>query len=264
MNQPKMHSVLLVIAIALPASAMPVLGAGHSFDHSDWATVLETFVDERGRVLYNALAKNRDMFDRYVQRIQHISPDSDPSLFANRNEELAYWINAYNAQVFLGVLDWGTDIDSVWSGLISGRNFFMKRKITLGNKKMSLKAFEDKIVRERYQDPRIHAALNCASIGCPRLPQTPFFGESLNRQLDAAMREFVSSEQNVLVNASEQKAELSKIFNWFEHDFTSYEKRNGGKGSVLSYINRYRAKDAQIPLDFKVSFIPYDKALNRQ
>ncbi len=254
-------SLLLITSLALSA---PARASDPEFDHSDWNSVVSTFVDERGFVDYQALSQNRTKFDRYIASVQATTPDSNPELFATKDHELAYWINAYNAQVFLGVLDWGTDIDSVWSGLISGRNFFLKRKITLGGTKISLKAFEDKIIRERYGDPRIHAALNCASISCPRLPQTAFDPAQLDQQLDSAIREFVNSEQHVAVNEVDSTVALSKIFDWFKKDFTDYEKREGRSGSVLEYINRYRDSAAQIPEAFAVSHSAYNKGLNRQ
>ena len=235
---------------------MPLDAAAKTFDHSDWDAVLAEFVDARGFVDYAALAKNRTQFDRYIKAIQTTSPDSDQSLFDGKDEELAYWMNAYNAQVFLGVLDWGTDIDSVWRGLISGRNFFVKRKVTVGGERMSLKALEDNIIRDRYQDARIHAAINCASIGCPRLPQTAFDGDLLNQQLDAAMTEFVNSDNHVQLDREDQTVNVSKIFDWFDGDF---EREHG---SVLSYINHYRTN--KIPATYDVDHLPYDKGLNRQ
>ena len=257
-------AVMLLALVSGIALSAPATATDAEFDHSDWNAVVAEFVNERGFVDYQGLSQNRSQFDQYIASIQATSPDSNPELFANKDHELAFWINAYNAQIFLGVLDWGTDIDSVWSGLISGRNFFLKRKILLGGKKMSLKGFEDKIIRARYGDPRIHAALNCASISCPRLPQTAFDPAQLDQQLDTAIREFVNSAPHVVVDDSGSAVVLSKIFDWFKKDFTEYEKRQGRGGSVIEYINQYRDTEAQIPATYAVSHSRYDKGLNRQ
>lgn len=262
-----MHLITtIMIAILLPVPSGPTSdgsGGNAPFEHKDWASVLERFVDDRGRVDYSGLAADRAALDRYIEAVEAVSPDSHPDRFPDRDHELAYWINAYNAQVFLGVLDLGTDIDSVWSGLISGRNFFVKRKITLGGERMNLKSLEDDIVRDRYRDPRIHAALNCASISCPRLPREPFLGARLDEQLDAAITEFVNSQEHARYDEAEETAHLSKIFDWFEEDFLDFEKRQGvSDPSLIGYVNRYR--DTEIPAGTDVDFISYDKGLNRQ
>ena len=165
-----------------------------------------------------------------------------------------------------GVLQEGPDLDSVWRiGLISGRVFFTKKEFVLGGQSMSLKRLEDDIVRARYEDPRIHAALNCASISCPRLPQVPFRGEGLDEQLEAAMLEFVGQESNCTVDSVKERVSLSKIFDWFDSDFVDYEERKGNlEGTVVDYVNRYRAKGEQIPEDYRLVFFAYDKGLNSQ
>ncbi|MCB1055320.1 MAG: DUF547 domain-containing protein, partial [Acidobacteria bacterium] len=150
-----------------------------TFSHADWAMVLERFVDDRGRVDYEGLAKHREDLDRYLASVRAVSPDSNPDLFADDDAALAYYLNAYNAMVFAGVLAKGPDIDSVWGWTGTGAGFFVGMDITIGGKKTNLKKLEDDVVRARFHDPRVHAALNCASLGCPRLPREPFLGESL-------------------------------------------------------------------------------------
>jgi hypothetical protein len=251
--------VALLGAVTAPAQA------AEGFSHDDWTTVLQKFVDDQGLVDYQALSRDRATFDRYLAQVEKYSPESSPALFRSRDEQLAYYLNAYNAQVFAGVLSRGPETDSVWSGLISGYTFFQRMKVTIGGKSMSLKALEDDYVREKFGDPRIHAALNCASIGCPRLPRQAFLPESLNEQLDAAMREFVNTPRHVTVDRAAKKATISKIFDWFEGDFLSYLKRQGvSSPGILDYLNRYRAEGAEIPTDFSVDYFPYDKGINQQ
>jgi len=130
---------------------------------------------------------------------------------------------------------------------------------------MSLKKLEDDLVRAGFQDPRIHAALNCASVGCPRLPREAFLPETLDGQLDAAMKEFVSEERNCSVDSAAGTVTLSKIFDWFRQDFEEFPQPLGqGGGELIDYINRYRAAAEQIPADVKIKFASYDKTLNRQ
>ncbi len=238
---------------------------GSGFSHADWAATLERFVDERGMVDYQDLARDREVFDRYVRDIEARSPRSHPELFADRDEGLAYWINAYNALIFDGVLDRGPETKSVWTGgLISGRAFFVGRQITVGGETTNLKSLEDDWIRAGYEDPRIHAALNCASISCPRLPREPFTGDRLEAQLDAAMREFVADPRNALLR-DDGSVGLSKIFDWFARDFLDEERRRGTESpSIIGYVNRYRSEDAQLPVGAKVDHFPYDKGINAQ
>ena len=260
-------SQLAAAGILLGALALPVPArAGAAFSHEDWGKVIAKFVNARGMVDYNGLAKQRADLDRYLAAVEKTSPLSAPALFPSRNQQLAYYLNAYNAQVFNGVLARGPEQDSVWKGgLISGKAFFEDMTITIGGRQTSLKALEDDIIREGFQDPRIHAALNCASNGCPRLPQTPFDPAQLDAQLDAAMTEFVAEPRNVSVDDAGKTATLSKIFDWFEKDFLGYERRKGNADpSILDYVNRYRAAGAKIPSGYDVEYFDYDKAINKQ
>ena len=239
--------------------------SGDVFSHDLWTEVLQEYVNGQGLVDYEGLAKDRAVFDRYLAKVRTVSPKSHPKLFPNRDHELAYYINAYNAHVFNGVLDRGPEDDTVWTPFGSGYSFFSGMDITVGGEETNLKKLEDDVVRAEYEDPRIHAALNCASIGCPQLPRTAFTGPKLDEQLDREIRKFISEERNVEVNASKKEVRLSQIFEWFEGDFLAYEKAQGNANpSILDYINRYRPEGKKIPESYKVSYIDYDKGINAQ
>ncbi len=246
--------------LALPAAAEA------PFDHGGWSRVVQKFVDQRGHVDYDALLADRADFDRYLAEVSRVSPRSAPGAFPSRAHALAYYLNAYNALVFRGVLDRGPERVSVWrGGLVSGYDFFVKRKWLVGGERMSLKALEDDIVRSEFADPRVHAALNCASRGCPRLPRVAFTGEELERQLDEAMLFFVGEERNCRIDPASRTVYLSKIFDWFAKDFLDFERRSGAsRPSVTRYLNRYRAAGAAIPDGFTVRFVEYDKGINAQ
>ena len=236
-----------------------------AFKNDDWNAVLGEYVDERGFVDYQSLNTNREQFDRYVSMIKTQGPKTNPELFPTENDKLAYYINAYNALVFEGVLNRGPEEKSVWSGLISGLNFFVLMKITVDGVTTNLKKFEDDIIRDGFKDPRIHAAINCASISCPRLPQIAFEADNLDQQLDDAIVEFVTTDSNVRIDHKAKKVYLSEIFDWFEDDFLDYEKARGNPDpNLISYINRYLSTDNQIPADYKNEFIKYNKGINKQ
>ena len=235
------------------------------FSYDDWQQVLETFVDDKGFVDYAALRDDREALDRFVTQIGQMGPESSPALFPERQDRLAYYINAYNALVFAGVLGLDPDVETVWGFSKTGYGFFVKMKVEIDGRKMGLKKLEDDLVRKGFQDPRIHAALNCASADCPRLPREPFLPATLDEQLDAAMREFVSEERNCRIDRAAGTVTLSKIFDWFRKDFEDFPEPLGqGGGELLDYVNRYREPDAQIPPGLKIKFAAYDKSLNRQ
>jgi hypothetical protein len=240
-------------------------GAEEPFSHDDWTAVLEKFVDDRGLVDYESLAGDRAVFDRYIAAIEHSGPESHPQRFPSREDRLAYYLNAYNAQVFKGVLARGPEPTSVWRGLVSGLNFFVRMKIKIGGETMSLKRLEDKLIREQFEDPRVHAALNCASISCPRLPRKAFDPRQLDEELEAAIREFVADPRHCSVDPSRKMVQLSKIFDFFPSDFLDYEKSHGNtKPNMIDYVNRYRASDMQVPRSYKVKYLRYDKGINKQ
>lgn len=251
--------VLLLLTAAVSA-------ADSRFSYEDWNKVLGRYVNTKGYVNYDALAKDRADLDRFIAAIEKTSPRSDPALFPTRNDQLAYWLNAYNAQVFKGVLARGPEPESVWKGgLISGYSFFVGMDIVLGGEKLNLKKLEDKTVREGFKDPRVHAALNCASKGCPRLPEVAFDPGKLDAQLDAGMTEFAGEARNVAVDDAAKTVTLSRIFDWFSADFIAFEKAKGtADPNQIDYVNRYRGPLPRIPREYKIRFFEYDKAINRQ
>jgi len=253
---------VLALSIILPGV---VESETMDFSYEDWQQVLETFVDEKGFVDYAGLRDDRAALDRFLEQLGAQGPQSTPRLFPARAGRLAYYINAYNALVFQGVLELDADASTVWGFSKTGYGFFVRMKVELDGQEMSLKKLEDNLVREGFKDPRIHAALNCASVGCPRLPREPFLPETLDAQLDEAIKEFVSEERNCSVDLEAATVTLSKILDWFRDDFENYPQPLGqGGGELIDYINRYRAPNAQIPTDLKIKFAAYDKTLNRQ
>ncbi len=255
---------LLVAALLLASPA----SAASKFSYDDWNKVLGKFVNDKGRVNYEALAKDRADLDRFVAAVEKTSPKSNPELFPTKNDKLAYYLNAYNAQVFKGVLARGPEKESVWTGgLLSGTGykFFVGMDIVIGGEKLNLKKLEDTYVREGFKDPRVHAALNCASKGCPRLPQVAFDPEKLDQQLDAGMTEFVGETRNVTVDDANKTVTLSKILDWFSKDFLGYEAAHGNpNGTQIDYVNRYRGSMPKVPKDYKIKFFEYDKSINAQ
>ena len=261
----KLGFTLLVAGLATAGlGGSSQAGNTPAFDYHDWTSVLSRFVDERGQVDYAALAVDRAALDRFLKQISQAGPRSTPELFPTQEHELAYYVNAYNALVFQGVVDGHLDSDSVWRGLVPGYSFFVGKKFRLDGRSINLRNLENKIVRAQFGDARIHAALNCASVGCPRLPTMAFEPGRLEHELNRAMTEFVGNEQHVRVDQANRTVFLSKIFEWYKDDFLADEREEGNEDpNLIDYVNRYRSDTPPIPRDYDVRFLEYDKRLNR-
>jgi hypothetical protein len=225
--------------------------------------VLRQYVNERGLVNYTALAQDRGVLDRYVAYLDLYSPENTPAMFPSRPEQLAYYLNAYNALVLYNVLEHPllTDISE------QKFDFFYRTTFMIGDEIYNLYELENHLIRPRYQDPRVHFALNCASIGCPKLPQEAFVPERLEEQLDRETKEFLSEARNIKLQ--DETLLLSQIFEFYTEDFTSFERAQGASGTahelLLSYVNRYLSANQRLsPPHVTVEFFPYDWTLNKQ
>ena len=256
----------------LPAAPTDVAG----FSHDAFDGVLGRFVDDRGRVDYAALARDRGDLDAYHARIAAVSPDTHAALFPTADDRLAYWINAYNASAIVTVLH-HYPIESV-KDVRSGALFFLPRlagffflqRIELGGSKTNLYDLENRLVRKRFDDPRVHFALNCASISCPRLPRHAFRGDALDAQLEAETRLFVSEARNVRIDPDAGVITLSSIFDWYEGDFTDWMEahRPDAEPTLVAWITPYLTPAQAAALarcgECEVAFAPYDWGLNDQ
>ena len=237
------------------------------FSHSALDSVLHQFVDEAGYVDYKALKSNRSDLDRYVQSLADVSPKSHPGRFPVREEKLAYWINAYNALVLSAVLD-AYPVGSVKDiKYLSG--FFNRTWFTVGGESYTLNGIEHDILRDEFKEPRIHAAINCASVGCPRLRAAAFLPEGLDGQLEKVMFDFLNEARNVTIDQQAGVVRLSKILEWFEADFTGWLAQSEGAENpdIVDYVARYLPEEKSRLLretDFGIAYYDYDWLLNDQ
>jgi uncharacterized protein DUF547 len=220
--------------------------------YQTWARVLDRYVDARGRVDFAGLAADSGDLRRFVEWIGTVGPRNRPELLPTRADVLAYHLNAYNALAMRGVIDEG--IPGAL-GFLERVRFFYLKKFAVGGDNVSLYDYENKVIRP-LGDERVHFALNCMSLGCPRLPRSPFLPETLERDLDREARQFLGESRNLRVDTAARKVYLSEIFKFYEEDFLKKAP------SLTAYVDRYRAPP--VPADFRVEFIPYDWTVNRQ
>lgn len=217
-----------------------------------WTKVLTEHVDGEGHIDFLALKQRRDDLDRVVAFVAAADPVSQPQLFPTRQSRLAYYINAYNALAMYGVVDAGVPKSL---GGLTKFTFFYLRKFTIGGRSLSLYSFENDVIRP-LGDERVHFALNCMVVSCPRLPQVAFTADRVDRQLDGAAREFINKTKNVRVEPARREASLSGIFDFYTKDFLAHS------ASLIDYVNQYRVD--RIPSGFTVRFVDYDWTVNER
>ncbi len=242
--------------------------AAESFDYDPLERVLQAYVDSKGLVNYRGLKQDRKDLDGMVRRMTGTSPANAPQLFPTREARLAYWINAYNAWVLRIVLDRYPISSITRIGVIPYGAFFIVR-VELGGRKFTLRHLENDIIRAGFHDPRIHFAINCASLSCPPLMRHAYRVEMLDQQLDAAARQFINNDRNVTLDVAGNRIVLSKIFDWYASDFEEgYAERFHKRGTVIDYLKLYLTPERQHILGrlstAKISYHEYDWGLNEQ
>lgn len=241
----------MTYVLAVMFSLLVSVASAETFRHDRLDRVLERFVDDSGFVDYAGLKADPGDLDAYVAELAKESPDNAPGRFPTKDHELAYWINAYNALTLKGVIGY-YPIKSVRDAK-SLYGFFLRDAHRVGGKKMTLNTLEHKIIRRRFKEPRIHFAVNCASIGCPRLERRAFRAETLDADLERLTREFVESEKHV--RAEGNTLWVSKILDWYGKDF----------GDVAAYLTRYASPEKATAMkNKKIRFIEYDWSLNER
>ena len=216
-----------------------------------WANVLFRFVDDRGRIDFAGMARSPSDLETYLEYLARVSPASAPESFPTPETRLAFYINAYNALAMYDVLRSGMppDLNAVKV------TFFYKHEFELGGRYISLYALENKVIRP-LGDPRVHVALNCMARGCPRLPREPFKADLLDAELQASSQYFFNEVRNVELLPEKKTVRFNQILQFYTEDFVKKAP------SLIAFANMYR--EEKIPADWKVDFIPYDWALNKQ
>ena len=236
-SSPWLHNLVLS---TLLWGASP--GTAQEFDHTHarWTSQLVEFV-QNGRVSYGDWKQSASpRLDAYLAHLASVEPTSYATW--DRPQQLAYWINAYNAAMIRLVLD-HHPLESVRDIGFLPFAVFRKDVATFavaGDKPISLNHIEHEILRKQFDEPRIHFAIVCASIGCPGLRQKAYEPANLDAQLDEAARAFVRDPTKNRFDGTTGILHLSSIFDWFKEDFV------GPDGSMTDYIARFSAEGSEI------------------
>ena len=260
---PKLGAVILM-GLSLAAQA-----AG--FDHSSWDALLKKHVQVQrqgqvSQVNYAGLQQDRAQLQAYLQASAEVSRSRFEGW--SKNEQLAFLINVYNAATVELVLTAYPKLDSIKDLGSLFQSPWKKKWLPLLGATRTLDDIEQGLIRGEagYQEPRIHFALNCASIGCPALRAEAYRGDMLSVQLEDATRLFLSDRSRNRAEGTQLK--ISSIFKWYRRDF---EQGWGGSQSLPQFLGRYAGalglndsqKQALQAGQMELDFLSYDWRLNR-
>jgi hypothetical protein len=240
-----------LIVLALAFAALPA----RAFDHSAWDALLRKHVvvlpgEHASQVRYDGFAADRQALKGYLGALSAVSQAQFDAW--TKDERKAFLVNAYNAFTVEKILTRWPDIRSIWDfGKLFG-NPFKDDFFRLLGRPMTLDGIEHGMLRKpgAYDDPRVHYAVNCASIGCPMLREEAYVAPRLDAQLDQQAVRFLADRTRNRYR--DGRLEVSRIFDWFKEDFEPRAK----------YFSRYAGALGYPGGDVPIEFLDYDWSLN--
>lgn len=220
-------------------------GQSRAQDHSKFDTILKAAVKDE-RVDYPLIkAQYYSQLQAYLDMLAEAKPSAVP-----REDQLAYYINLYNATMIKVVIDRDP---AKFKPSDNDYAVFKDKIVRTEGKTISLNELENDIVRKQYNDPRIHAALVCAALSCPPILNRAYRGDDLDAVLTENVKRWLSDPNRNEIDTAGRKLKLSKIFDWYNPDF-------GGPGKVAEFVAKYTGKDVG---GYAVEFKEYDWTLNK-
>ncbi len=231
-------------------------GSAGPVDHSAWDAFLAEYArldgDGLRRIDYSAASAGRGALQDYLALLQSVDPTTLP-----RPEQFAYWANLYNAATVEVVLA-AYPVESIRKigGSLFSPGPWGEEVVTVAGRALSLDDIEHGILRPIWGDPRIHYAVNCASVGCPNVGASAFRAEGLEEALDAAARDYVNHPRGAEVRNG--RLYVSSIYDWFDVDF------GGDDAGVIAHLRSFADPELAGALEgiTRISGDDYDWALN--
>ena len=240
-----LQRIVLLHLLAITTGSVAVAN-GATFDHSKFNTLLGQAVSG-GKVDYGKFKGNPE-FTAYLAALQSANLSS-----LSGNEELAIWINAYNACTIKNVLDnpgmrKPTDV----------KGFFDAKKFNVAGRSLTLNQIENDVVRKKFKEPLIHFGLVCAARSCPPIINKAYSGKNVQSLLASNAKAYLASKQN-RYDAATNTLSLSKIFEWYRVDF-------GGESGLKEFVKKYGTAEMKAGLtanpNVKIASLEYDWTLN--
>jgi hypothetical protein len=247
-----MKTILSILLLAL----LPLTATAQSFDHDHkaWATLLKKHVvlidnNKASQVGYAGFMQDRNELKAYLATLSKVTQAEFNAW--SKAQQMAFLINAYNAYTIEKILTRHPGLKSIWDfGKVFG-NPFKDKFFTLLGREFSLDMIEHETLRKpgAYDEPRIHFAVNCASVGCPMLREEPYAAARLDAQLEEQTRRFLSDRSRNRYNAQDNALEVSEIFKWFSTDWSSSYRGFDGKSPAMQSREQFFAKYAALLAD---------------
>lgn len=258
--------MIQILKSVLIVGGFAILGSNQSmaFDHSHsgWNEVLKksvTWTHSTSTVNYRDLKSNSKALDQYISEISDVKISGFEQW--TRDEQLAFLINAYNALTVKLIIE-NYPVKSIKDigGLFSSP--WKKKFFRLLEKEGNLDWIEHEKIRPIYNEPRIHFALVCASIGCPGLRAEAFVAQKLNKQLDESVHRFLNDSARNRYDSTMKELALSSIFKWYKDDFVK------AKGSIQAFIFPYmdslKGENLSSAQNISIKYLDYDWSLNEK
>jgi Protein of unknown function, DUF547 len=260
------------LLLASAALAWPAYAQSFDHSHAAWTALLKKHLvliegGKASQVRYAGMAADRPALKSYLKALSSVSEASFDGF--TKPQQIAFLINAYNAFTVELILTRYPKLASIKDLGNLLRSPWKQKFVPLLGTTVSLDGIEqDRLrARGRYDEPRLHFAVNCASIGCPPLREEAFVAERLDAQLDEQARRFMSDRSRNRWNADTAKLEVSKIFDWYGGDFKLGHR---GITSTAAFFARYAEQLADTPADREtirsqraaVAYLDYDWKLN--
>lgn len=248
-----LRSSLLQLCLVLTLSSF-VFGEDENL-HTVWGELLTAHVVD-GRVDYQGFKNNEIRLDGYLETLNATDPAS-----LTEAERLAFYINAYNAYTVKLILENYEDGKPVRSIKSIGGLFQSPWSIQfarVGGEELTLDNIEHDIIRPGFNEPRVHFAVNCASVSCPPLLNEPYTGSELESQLELNTIRFLNDKNFNYISGN--TLYVSKIFKWFGEDFNN---------EISGFVGRYARGELLAGIQaagesLKVKYLDYDWSLNSQ
>jgi len=268
---------MVIITRAIPfavlVALLPVFTGAAGFDTDPYARVLETFVDDAGRVDYAALAEDRADLDTFVAAIAGVNSATWAGF--DTPQRLAWWLNTYNALTLQLIVD-RYPIKTVTeefpaSSIRQIEGAWTQLTHTVMGMEMTLDEMEHEIVRILFDEARVHMALVCAAVSCPPLRREPYTGARLDDQLEEQSTVFVTDPRNVRIDRENHALRVSAIFDWFGGDFVDTYDTGEPRfddprdRAIAAFVARFVSDADRAWLgdgDYRILYLGYDWNLN--
>lgn len=247
----KTQKFLFLVVFSFSLFLGPVSGwSSEVVDNSIYAELLEGHLKD-GLVDYQGLKNDEAKLDRYLEMLEKVDTKK-----LSRNEQFAFYANAYNAWTIKLILSGYPGVKSIKDLGSIFKSPWKKKICRIDNNIITLDDIEHDILRPRFKDPRVHFAINCAARSCPPLRFEPYQGSVLDKQLDEQAEAFVNNSASNRLEGSILYA--SKIFDWFEEDFNN---------DIIDFFTKYAKGDLKKGLEankgkIKIKYLHYDWSLN--